>query len=223
MAEVQGLALTQEQLLQFQIVNNTNSPIPNIPFLTPNVTFNSTTQYQWTLPANLNIPTTITPVVTVLSTPALEAIVPIDVNTGTQLTYQQITQSIATNNYSTNFFYAQSASCNQIGQVFTYNDSDIAGNGTVTALPFTVDPYQRQCSVYYYPPENLVAFNGTSSLNFTMLPETTLNLKVFSSSTSSSQILDEITGNKTNAFAEVEQAMGTDVFTDYCNYLIDTE
>ena len=66
MAEIQATALTQEQLLQFQIVNNTNFPIPNIPFLTPNVTFNSSTQYQYTLPANLNIPTVITPVVTTL-------------------------------------------------------------------------------------------------------------------------------------------------------------
>lgn len=223
MAELQATALTQEQLLQFQIVNNTNFPIPNIPFLTPNVTFNSTTQYQYFLPSNLNIPTVITPVVTTLLIPALQTIIPIDVSTGTQLTYEQITTSISTNNYSTNFFYAQSVNCNQVGQVFTYNDSDIAGNGTVTALPFTLDPYQKQCAVYYYPPENLVSFNGTSSVNFTMLPDTTLNLKVFSSSTSPSQILDEITGYKDNAFTEIETAMGSDVFTDYCNYLIDNE
>lgn len=223
MAELQATALTQEQLLQFQIVNNTNFPIPNIPFLTPNVTFNSTTQYQYFLPSNLNIPTVITPVVTTLLIPALQTIIPIDVSTGTQLTYEQITTSISTNNYSTNFFYAQSVNCNQVGQVFTYNDSDIAGNGTVTALPFTLDPYQKQCAVYYYPPENLVSFNGTSSVNFTMLPDTTFNLKVFSSSTSPSQILDEITGYKDNAFTEIETAMGSDVFTDYCNYLIDNE
>jgi len=223
MAEVQALALTQEQLLQFQIVNNTNFPIPNIPFLTQNDSFNATTQYQYTLPPNLNIPTVITPVVTILNTPALQTIIPIDVTTGTQLTYEQITTSISTNNYSTNFFYAQSVSCNQVGQVFTYNDTDIAGNGTVNALPFTIDPYQKQCAVYYYPPENLVTFNGTSSLNFTMLADTTLNLKVFSSSTSPSQILDEISGYKDNAFTEIEAAMGSDVFTDYCNYLIDNE
>lgn len=223
MAELQATALTQEQLLQFQIVNNTNFPIPNIPFLTPNVTFNSTIQYQYTLPANLNIPTIITPVVTTLLIPALQTVIPIDVSTGTQLTYEQITTSISTNNYNTNFFYAQSVNCNQVGQVFTYNDSDIAGNGTVNALPFTLDPYQKQCAVYYYPPENLVTFNGTNSLNFTMLADTTLNLKVFSSTTSPSQILDEITGYKNNTFTEVEKALGTDVFTDYCNYLIDTE
>ena len=56
-----------------------------------------------------------------------------------------------------------------------------------------------------------------------MLENTTLNLKVFSSSVSNSFILDEITGYKDNAFVEVEKALGTDVFTDYCNYLIDTE
>ena len=223
MAELQATALTQEQLLQFQIVNNSNFPVPNIPFLTPNVTFNSTTQYQWTLPANLNIPTVITPVITTLLIPALQTVIPIDVSTGTQLTYQQVTESISTNNYNTNFFYAQSVNCNQVGQVFTYIDTDIAGNGTVNALPFTLDPYQAQCAVYYYPPENLVTFNGTSSLNFTMLPDTTLNLKVFSSTTSPTQILNEISGYKNNTFVEVEKALGSDVFTDYCNYLIDNE
>lgn len=223
MAQVQAAALTQEQLLQFQIVNNTNFPIPNVPFLTANVTFNSTTQYQWALPPNLNIPTVITPVVTTLTTPALQAVVPIDIDTAFSPTYAAITESISTNNYGTNFFYAQSSNCAQVSQVNTYIDSDIAGNATVIALPFTLDPYQAQCVVYYYPPENLVTFNGTSSLNFTMLENTTLNLKVFSSSTSPSQILDEITGYKDNAFTEVEQALGTDVFTDYCNYLIDTE
>jgi hypothetical protein len=223
MAQVQPLALTQEQLLQFQIVNNTNFPIPNVPFLTPNTTFNSSTQYQYFLPANLNIPTNITPVITTLTTPALQAVVPIDVNTGFSPTYEQIVESISTNNYGSNFFYAQSGNCAQVSQVNTYIDNDIAGNGTVIALPFTLDPYQAQCAVYYYPPENLVTFNGTSSLNFTILAETTLNLKVFSSSTSPSQILDEITGYKDNTFTEVEQALGSDVFTDYCNYLIDTE
>jgi hypothetical protein len=223
MAQVQGVALTQEQLLQFQIVNNSNFPIPNVPFLTGNSSFNATNQYQWFLPPNLNIPTTISPVVTTLTTPPLQAVVPIDVTTGTQLTYEQIVQSISTNNYGSNFFYAQSGNCAQVAQVNTYNDFDIAGNGTVIALPFTLDPYQFQCAVYYYPPENLVTFNGTSSLNFTILAETTLNLKVFSSSVSPSQILDEITGYKDNAFTEIESAMGTDVFTDYCNYLIDNE
>jgi hypothetical protein len=56
-----------------------------------------------------------------------------------------------------------------------------------------------------------------------MLPDTTLNLKVFSSTTSPTQILDEISGYKNNTFAEVEKALGSDVFTDYCNYLIDNE
>jgi hypothetical protein len=222
MAQVQAAALTQEQLLQFQIVNNSNYPIPNVPFLTGNVSFNAVNQYQWFLPPNLNIPTTITPVITTLPIPALAASVPIEVNTGTQLTYEQIVESISTNNYGSNFFYAQSGNCAQVAQVNTFIDNDISGNGTTIALPFTLDPYQAQCAVYYYPPENLVTFNGTSSLNFTILENTTLNLKVFSSSTSPSQILDEITGYKDNAFTEIEVAMGTDVFTDYCNYLIDT-
>ena len=123
----------------------------------------------------------------------------------------------------TNFIFAQSSNCNQVGQVFTYNEQDIAGNQTVTALPFTIDPYQSQCAIYYYPPENSVIFSGESSLNFTMLPQSTLGLKVFSSAASSTLIQDEISGFKNNTFVEVEKNLGSDIFTDYCNYLIDNE
>ena len=86
---------------------------------------------------------------------------------------------------------------------------------------FRSDPYQTQCSVYYYPAESSVLFDGTSQLNFTMLPDSSMGLKIFSSTASSSMILDEISGFKNNTFAQVEKAMGTDIFKDYCNYLID--
>lgn len=221
--QVQGTALSQEQLLQFQIINNAADPVPNIPFLTPNVSFNATTQYQWQLPANLNSNITVPVVITTLLIPTLQVDVPVTVDTPTGLTYSQVQESITTNNYETNFIFAQSSNCNQVGQVFTYNQVDVAGNATVNALPFTIDPYQKQCAAYFYPPEHSVIFSGESSLNFTMLPETTMNLKVFSSTASATLIQDEISGFKNNTYVEVEKNLGTDIFTDYCNYLIDHE
>ena len=56
-----------------------------------------------------------------------------------------------------------------------------------------------------------------------MLPETTMNLKVFSSTASAALIQDEISGFKSNTFVQVEKDLGSDIFTDYCNYLIDHE
>ena len=56
-----------------------------------------------------------------------------------------------------------------------------------------------------------------------MLPQTSLGLKVFSSTANSSLIQDEISGFKNNTFVEVEKNLGSDIFTDYCNYLIDNE
>lgn len=221
--QVKGTALSQEQLLQFQLTNNAADPVPNIPFLTPNVSFNATTQYQWLLPSNLNTNVTVSPTITQLLIPTLQVDVPVTVDTPTGLNYSEIQQSISTNNYETNFIFAQSTNCNQVGQVFTYFENDLAGNATVTALPFTIDPYQKQCAAYFYPAEGSVIFSGESSLNFTLLPETTMNLKVFSSSASSTLIEDEITGFKNNTFVEVEKNLGTDIFNDYCNYLIDHE
>jgi hypothetical protein len=221
--QVKGTALTQEQLLQFTIVNNAADPVPNIPFLTPNVSFNATTQYQWVLPSNLNTNVTVSPTVTTLLIPTLQVEVPVTVEGVGNLTYNTVQESISTNNYLANFIFAQSSNCNQVGQVFTYLEQDIAGNATVSALPFTIDPYQSQCSIYYHTPESSIIFSGESSLNFTMLPETTLDLKVFSSTASSTLIQDEISGFKNNTFVEVEKNLGSDIFTDYCNYLIDNE
>jgi hypothetical protein len=221
--QVIGTSLTQEQLLQFVITNNAADPVPNIPFLTPNVSFNATTQYQWLLPSNLNTNVTVPPTITTLLIPTLQVDIPVSVEAVGNLTYNSVQESISTNNYMANFIFAQSSNCNQVGQVFTYNEQDIAGNQTITALPFTIDPYQSQCAVYYYPPENSILFSGESSLNFTMLPQSTLGLKLFSSTANSSLIQDEISGFKNNTFVEVEKNLGSDIFTDYCNYLIDNE
>jgi hypothetical protein len=222
--QVQGTSLTQEQLLQFVITNNVNANIPNVPFFTSNPSFNAFTQYQWTLPNNLsNDYALMIPTITSLLIPSLQVNIPITVEGVGNLTYNTVQESISTNNYLANFIFAQSSNCNQVGQVFTYNEQDIAGNASVTALPFTIDPYQNQCSIYYYPPENSVIFSGESSLNFTMLAQTSLGLKVFSSTASSSLIQDEISGFKNNTFVEVEKNLGSDIFIDYCNYLIDNE
>ena len=81
MPDVQGTYLSAEQLLQFRITNTTQDVIPNIPFMTPNVTFNSTTQYQWALPSNLNTNITTSPTITILQIPALVVQVPVNVET----------------------------------------------------------------------------------------------------------------------------------------------
>ena len=218
------MPFTQEQLLQFVITNNSGSEIPNVPFFTENPSFNAKVQYQWTLPNDLNNDYLVmTPTIVVLDTPPLEVVVPLDLDTGYQPTYNQIVKSVSTNNYSANFIYAQSLNCNQVGQVFTYYENDIAGNAVVSALPFTLDPYQSQCAIYFYPPENSVVFSGESALTFNVLPETTMNLKVFAKTKSETMLLNSEGDLKTSTFVEVSEALGSDVFTDYCNYLIDNE
>lgn len=218
------MPFTQEQLLQFVISNNTDAVIPNVPFFTQNPSFNAVTQYQWTLPSNLNDDYLVmTPTIVTLQQPALEVVVPLDIDTQFQPTYEAIVQSISTNNYSANFIYVQSLNCNQVGQVFTYYENDIAGNAVVSAMPFTLDPYQSQCAIYFYPPEDSVVFSGESALTFSVLPQTTMNLKMFASTKSDSLILDDSGELKTSTFVEVAENLGSDVFSDYCNYLIDNE
>ena len=79
--EVQGTYLSAEQLLQFRITNTTQDVIPNIPFMTNSDSFNATTQYQWLLPANLNVNITTTPTITILQIAPLVVQVPVNVET----------------------------------------------------------------------------------------------------------------------------------------------
>ena len=212
---------SKDLLLQFRIVNNTNASIPNIPFMTSNPTFNALTQYQWALPPDLNNYHLINPTITIKTTPDLAALLPFSVGTVNGLTYESIVESIPTNNYNANFIYAYSPNCPQVNQSFTLNQGDIAGNATTNQMPFVIDPYQTQCSVFYYPAKDSVIFDGTSLISFTMLPQTAMGLKMYSTVESSSLKMDNVQSFKNNPFVQAQDELGINLFDDYCNYLID--
>ena len=168
---------------------------------------------------------TITPTITTALVPYLSVICPVDFNTGTSpVSYSQIITSLGTFNYEANFFYTYSQSCIQVGQVYNYNATDVAGNQIVNNLPFVIEPYQYQCASYYYPEHEHVIFDGTSQLNFNMLPNTSLVFKMYATTSYMSAPLDEMGARGQNAFKNLENQgfVAQGFFDDYCSYLIDT-
>lgn len=166
----------------------------------------------------------INPTISTALLPFISVTCPVDFNTGSSITYNQIISSLGSFNYEANFFYTYSQSCIQVGQVYNYNATTTSGNQIITNLPFVIEPYQFQCASYYYPELGQIIFNGTSTLDFNVLPQTTLVFKMYSTISYVSAPLDDIGERGQNAFKNLENGGFVEIgfFDDYCNYIIDT-
>lgn len=158
----------------------------------------------------------ITPITTSIS-PVLSVAFPIGIG-GTGITYSQFLESLGTYNYGAEFFYLSSTSYTQIGQPVYYNHFDANGNSVTTYLPFAVDPYQSQPSIFYETESDQIVLTGLTSMQFTIYPTNTVFFKFFATITYTGNELDDM---GKNAFENLEDAEGIKFFDDYCNYLID--
>jgi len=115
------------------------------------------------------------------------------------VTYDQILQSLGSFVYGSEFIYLATTTYTQIGQPMKYLHFDANGNQAQTYLPFAVDPYQSQPAIYYETNSDEIILDGFSSLTFNLEP----NITVY--------------------FKTLEKTEGVKFFEDYCNYLIDEE
>lgn len=159
------------------------------------------------------------PVVTTLITPVISVATPLQI-TGTGATYEQFLQSLGSYNYGAEFFYLSANNYQQVGQPIYYNHFDASGNSITTFLPFAVDPYQSQPSIFYETESDQIVFTGLTALSFTLFPQSTVYFKFFSTIT---YVGSELDNQGDSNFQEIEKAEGISFFDDYCNYLIDNE
>ena len=136
------------------------------------------------------------------------------------MTYEQFLQSLGKYNYGAEFFYVSASNYQQISQPVNYNRFLADGNSINTFLPFSVDPYQSQPSIFYESDSEQVIITALSSMSFTMLANGTVDFKFFSTIT---YIGSELDAKGDSNFDKVEKAEGINFFEDYCNYLIDNE
>jgi hypothetical protein len=165
-------------------------------------------------------PAPIIPIVTTSATPIVTVVSPLANVSSPTVSYNQILQSLGTYIYGAEFIYLATNTYTQISQPFQYNHFDSNGNQITTYLPFTVDPYQNQPSIYFETNPDEIVLDGFSSLTFNLEPNNIVYFKTFVLVTSTSGFLDDI--NPSN-FKQVEKAEGVKFFDDFCNYLIDEE
>lgn len=163
------------------------------------------------------------PPTTTTITPVISIAFPLGI-TGVGVTYSQFLQSLGKYNYGAEFFYLSSNSYVQVGQPVYYNHFDANGNSVSAFLPFAVDPYQSQPSIFYETESDQIVLTGLSSLSFNVYPNTKVYFKFFATITYVGNELDD-KGSESgdNTFEEVENTEGITFFDDYCNYLIDEE
>ena len=143
---------------------------------------------------------------------------------GTGITYEQFLQSLGKYNYGVNFFYLSASTYQEIGQPVLYNHFDANGNSISTILPFFVDPYQSQPSLYYEVESSQIILTNLSSIQFDVFANKTVFFKFFATISYLGNQFDDmgfIGGD--NAFEEFEQRQGISFFADYCDYLIDNK
>lgn len=160
----------------------------------------------------------ITPITTTLVNPIISIVMPIASINGVGITYNQFLNSLGKYNYGVEFFYIKASTYPEVGQPVYFTRFSANGNQIATFLPFAVDPYQSQPSIYYEADPTVIILDSLSSLTFNFFPNSLVFLKMYVNIEYIGNELDDI---QPNNFEEIEMAEGVKFFEDYCNYLID--
>lgn len=97
------------------------------------------------------------------------------------VTYAQIKNSLGQYVYLVEAFYIYSDVFNQLTGTINYNRYDVDGNKIITNIATTVDPYQDQNAILIDLNDfsTDVVLNGNSSISATILPNATIQLKMY--------------------------------------------
>jgi hypothetical protein len=139
--------------------------------------------------------------ITTNTTPAI--IVDMSGNT----TYAQFKQSLGQYVYDVITAYLYSSNLPQIQNVFLYNKYDSDGNQYFRNIISAISPYQSANSIYLDTENQNVVIDGRDTIDFTMLPNTTLQIKLYVERISNG---DEFDDRGINEFIEI-----SDLIIDY--------
>jgi hypothetical protein len=132
-------------------------------------------------------------------------------------TYSQLKQSLGSIVYYINRIYLYSAILEQIQGVFGYSKYDSDGNQNIQSIISAISPYQTINSIFLELEDKGLIIDGRDYLRFNMLPNSTLQLRIYCDKISVAQEYDE-SGN--NEFLKLEDLMQDyDFFDDYKDML----
>ena len=128
-------------------------------------------------------------------------------------TYAQFKQSLGQYVYDVLTAYLYSNNLPQIQNVFLYNKYDSDGNQNFRNIISAISPYQYANSIYLDTKNQDVIIDGRDTIDFNMLPNTTLQFKLYVDRISNGDEFDE---EGINGFIELSDLIvDYDFFDDY--------
>jgi hypothetical protein len=124
------------------------------------------------------------------------------------VTYQQFQNSLGTYVYWFDVLYLFTNNPAQITQPILYNYTDVNGNAKVLSIIPTTDPYQFSSALYVNIKDLDIVVDGNSTVNFDLLPNTTLKLKLYGDVMS----INALHGDKNDNFTELAKTIGDPEF-----------
>ena len=122
-------------------------------------------------------------------------------------TYAQFKQSLGQYVYDVITAYLYSNNLPQIQNVFLYNKYDSDGNQYYRNIISAISPYQYANSIYLNTENQNLIIDGRDTIDFSMLPNTTLQIKLYVNRISNG---DEFDDRGINEFIEI-----SDLIIDY--------
>jgi hypothetical protein len=102
------------------------------------------------------------------------------VPSGNNTTYQQFKQSLGNLVYYVSQYYVQSQNQSQIKGSFLYSKYDSSGNQNLQSIQSNIDPYQTQDALYVDTSEKNLIFDGRDFVRFNLLPNTIVQISLYS-------------------------------------------
>jgi hypothetical protein len=130
------------------------------------------------------------------------------------ITYAQFLASLGTYVYGIEQMYIASSTISQIQQNIFYNIFDASGKANSRTIPSQIDSYQYQASTLIDTSQQAVDLNQNSTLSFNILPNSLMQLKLFTN-------IEKISNGfkqGTDAFSEFNKNNGL-FFDNYYDYL----
>lgn len=107
--------------------------------------------------------------------------------------YPLIQESMGSYQYGIDEIYIQSSTTQQLLQPLIFRNYDSNGTISVTVDVTTVNPYQKQSSIFIKPTKKNLVLDGRTSINFTLLPNEDENIIFYTTEQSNAYALKEPT------------------------------
>jgi len=135
----------------------------------------------------------------------------------TNITYGQFRESLGSYVYKVDSFYIYSSNLQQIQGSLGFTLFDSNGNQNIETIVHPIDAYQYEPALFVDTNDKNVILNGNSYATFTMLPNTTLLLRLYCERITNGDDLDLYSPNN---FIKLEDKLSIgDFFDQYQNII----